>query len=161
VLSSKTYKNNGTEPLFKFLGNCLIGSFEDAKPYIPNKIRLLKNTSSGALGEKNVNPSSFWRTLAKAPAISSDADTKSAKVIYSFEIPRSEITDDFNQVALYGADTDDYTDFSAYYYLTDESGDLDLVDATEWSTTTILLIDWELSLSNKNVEVNNMQGGQT
>jgi hypothetical protein len=48
----------------------------------------------------------------------------------------------------------DITDFSAYYYLTDLSGKLEEQEISLWSATTILLIEWELSLSNKNVEVN-------
>ena len=155
ILKSTTYKNNGTALLFKFLGDCLIGSYEEAKLFIPNKILLLENTSTDVRDAKAVNACSTWQTLAKMPAIISDANTAQVKVIYSFEIPKAAISKNFNQVALYGADVTDLKEFSAYYYLTDMSGDLESEKISDWSATTILLIEWELSLSNKNVEINN------
>lgn len=159
VLKSTTYKNNGTALLFKFLGDCLIGSYEEAKQFIPNKILLLENTSTDVRDAKAVNVCSTWQTLAKMPAIISDTNTAQVKVIYSFEVPKAAISKNFNQVALYGADVNDIKEFSAYYYLTGINGDLEEQDIDLWSATTILLIEWELSLSNKNVEIAT-QGGQ-
>lgn len=159
VLSTKTYKNNGTAQLFRFLGYCLIGSYEEAKQFLPTKLLLLKNTSvDGGVtrDDKAVDVCSTWQTLAKLPSISSDSDSAGAqvKVVYSFEIPRNAISQEFNQVALYGADTTDHEieNFLAYYYLTNASGEIELERMTDWSATTILLIEWELSLSNKNVQ---------
>lgn len=155
VLKSTIYKNNGTALLFKFLGDCLIGSYEEAKQFIPNKILLLENTSTDVRDAKAVNVCSTWQPLVKMPTIISDANTAQVKVIYSFEVPKAAISKNFNQVALYGADVTDPKDFSAYYYLTNASGKLESEKISGWSATTILLIEWELSLSNKNVEVNN------
>lgn len=157
VLTSKTYKNNGTAQLFKFLGNCLIGSYEEAKKYLPSKLLLLENYSKdgNVRDAKSVNACSTWQTFAKTPAIISDDDTSQVKVIYSFEIPKAAISKEFNQVALYGAEPEDIYDFSAYYYLTNIRGELESEKISDWSATTILLIEWELSLSNKNVEINN------
>jgi hypothetical protein len=155
ILKSTTYKNNGTALLFKFLGDCLIGSYEDAKKYLPSKLMLLYNNSGimvDAVNATSVNACSTWQTLAKMPAIISEANPAQVKVIYSFEIPRAAISKAFNQVALYGADVNNIDEFSAYYYLTNVQGELVPEDASSWSATTILLIEWELSLSNKNVQ---------
>lgn len=158
VLKSETYKNNGTARLFQFLGLCLIDSYEEAKKYLPGKLLLLKNNSTGnVLDAKSVSVCSTWQTLVKTPAIISDGETSQVKVIYSFEIPRAAVTARFNQVALYGVNTNDIYDFSAYYYLTDALGQLKEESVEEWSATTILLIEWELSISNKNVSTREEQ----
>lgn len=153
VLSTKTYKNSGTTQLFRFLGYCLIDEYEEAKKLLPNKILLLNNFSEDKYAPISdyVNPRTTWQTLAKLPTIISDNNT--TKVVYSFEIPRAAIEDDFNQVALYGALVDDYKEFSAYYYLKDIYGALEDQKVAEWSATTVLLIEWELSLSNSNHSV--------
>ena len=157
ILKSKTYKNNGTAQLFKFLGYCLIGSYEEAKRYLPSKILLLDNYSkdNNVRDAKSVTACTNFKPLAKMPTIISDSAKAQVKVIYNFEIPQAEIFKNFNQVALYGSNPEDISDFSAYYYLTNIQGELESENIAEWSATTILLIDWELSLSNKNVEVNN------
>lgn len=161
VLTSTTYKNNGTAQLFNFLGRCLIGAYDEAKRYLPSKLLLLRNETANndARDAKKVHACSTWQTFAKLPAITSDADTAQVKVLYSFEVSKAAISEEFNQVALYGADVTDVTDFSAYYYLTNIDGSLKEENAANWSATTILLIEWELSLSNQNVETNT-QGGQ-
>ena len=53
VLKSKTYKNKGTVQLFRFLGYCLIGSFEEAKKLIPAKILLLHNNAAYPVDDKS------------------------------------------------------------------------------------------------------------
>lgn len=155
VLSSKTYKNRGTAQLFKFLGYCLIDSYEEAKNLLPNKIMLLQNTSPNKLAPnpRTVIPRTTWQTLAKMPAIIST--NGQVKVVYSFEIAQAAIEDNFNQVALYGALVNDPQDFSAYYFLKDARGELESQNVSEWSPSAILLIEWELSLSNQGDGVNN------
>ena len=59
---------------------------------------------------------------------------------------------------LYGAGMNssaDYLDFSAYYFLKDEFGGFDTQYPADWSATTVLLVDWELTISNKNVDLQN------
>lgn len=160
VLSSKIYKNKGTAQLFKFLGYCLIDSYEEAKKYLPNKIMLLKNISSDRRNPQSTSvvPCSDWQTLAKTPTIISENDE--VKVVYSFEIPRAAVEGEFNQVALYGALADAPTEFSAYYYLKDVYEELENQKIEDWSATTVLLIEWELNLSNKNTETNTNQREQ-
>lgn len=165
VLKSKTYKNSGTNQLFKFLGYCLIGAYEEANRLLPTKILLLRNTTAnqGPAGATptSVVPCSTWQTrdTQTTPTIISDSATSQVKVVYSFEVPRAAIESPFNQIALYGAFAEDLSsdihDFSAYYYLTDSRGDFELQNTASWSATTVLLIEWELSISNKNIETSN------
>lgn len=165
ILESKTYKNSGTAQLFKFLGYCLIGAYEEAKNFLPYQILLLYNTAQDN-GQKPaeasptaaVVQSSAWQPYAQTPTISSDSTNSQVSVIYSFEVSHASIFDKFNQVALYsvGVGENDITDFSAYYFLVDGHGDWDAInpESDSWSPTTVLLIEWELTISNKNTETN-------
>jgi hypothetical protein len=160
VLKSKTYKNHGTALLFKFLGYCLIGEYEEVKHLLPYKIRLLNNKSGsqGEISPTNVTHSSYWQPYSQTPTIVSDGNSDQVKVMYSFEVPRNIITDEFNQIALYSVDADDISDFSAYYYLVNANDKLETLNIADWSTTTVLLVEWELTISNKNTETNTMGG---
>lgn len=156
VLKTKIYKNKGTAQLFKFLGYCLIDSYEEAKRLLPNKIMLLQNISSDdpdAADPTLVMSQSLFRGLAQTPTIVSDNVAKQVRVTYSFEIPRAAIEGPFNQIALYGAGMTetDIADFSAYYFLRDAYGAFEVLDPTtdSWSATTVLLVEWELSISNR------------
>ena len=157
ILKSQTYKNSGTTQLFKFLGYCLIGHYSDVENLLPTKIALMYNSASTPTSATpgDVIPRSNFIGIAQTPIVSSTDDSAEVKVIYSFEVPRSAIFDDFNQVALYGDGVtdpkNDIGNFSAYYYLTNDTrNEFDTQDISQWSATTVLLIDWELSLSNKN-----------
>jgi hypothetical protein len=159
VLKSRTYKNNGTVELFKFLGNCLVSKFTEAEKLLPNQILLLSNKSSQPLpanAKTDIEPQSEFIGLAQTPSIVDDPDTESVKVTYNFEVPNQSIHGPFNQIALYGAGkikpTLEVKEFSAYYFLAD-NGKFDEInpESADWSATTILLIDWELSISNKNI----------
>jgi hypothetical protein len=180
VLESRTYKNQGTALLFKFLGYCLIGAFTEAENFLPNKIMLLYNNeadtssgpSSGGTTYTDVQPRSAFVAQSRTPTIISDSTSSQVKVLYSFEVPRAAILAaqkeetnadkvyKFNQVALYseGVSDDDIHEFSAYYYLVNGRNEWENVDPRDWPTSTVLLIEWELTLSNKNVETNTMGG---
>lgn len=157
VLESRTYKNKGTAQLFRFLGYCLAGAYDEVEHLLPNQIALLYNNSTTPATAKETEATAVTtlKGYAQTPSITSEA--AEVKVTYSFEIPKSSINGDFNQVALYGAGkTYPDKEFSAYYYLTDSSGTKFVPqEIGTWSATTVLLIDWELSLSNKNTEAAN------
>lgn len=160
VLSSKTYKNKGTVQLFRFLSYCLTDSFEEAKSLLPNKILLLYNDGEhpDTANPKNIAVRTNWQPYTHAPTIKHDNENEQVSVIYSFEINKAAITGKFNQIALYGAGMNletDYQDFSAYYYLKDEFGNFEPQEVSLWSATTVLLIEWELTLSNKNIGTRN------
>ena len=161
VLKSQTYKNNGTANLFKFLGHCLIGHYSDVKDLLPTKVALLFNTASTPADAHltNVEKRSGFTGWAQTPSIISTTDPAEVKVTYSFEVGRSTIYGDFNQVALYGDGCSDPVNdigkCSAYYYLTDNtSNNFETEAVDQWSDTTVLLIDWELRLSNTESENN-------
>ncbi len=160
VLKSQTYKNKGTARLFKFLGHCLAGAYGEAQGYLPTQIVLLYNGAGSGLTstatEDNVTQRSSWISYAQTPTIISDDTLEQVRVVYSFEVTKAAVTGEFNQVALYGVNASDITEFSAYYYLTDPEnpGNFFLQSINDWSASTVLLIDWELIISNKNVENN-------
>lgn len=158
ILKSRTYKNNGTVELFNFLGNCLINNFTEAEKLLPNQILLLHNGKSPTHAyAKSVEPQSEFIGLAQTPSIVDDPKTESVKVTYNFEVATQLIEGEFNQIALYGAGKTNPTlekaEFSAYYFLTDDDGAFMSMGPKKdgWSATTVLLIDWELSISNKNI----------
>ena len=160
VLKSKTYKNKGTAQLFRFLGYCLMGAFEEAKKLVPVKILLLQNNSSypDADKPKEAEVRTDWQYYTQTPTLISDSSHERVSITYNFEIPRAAIYGPFNQIALYGAGMNssaDYLDFSAYYFLKDEFGAFDTQNPASWSATTVLLIDWELTISNNNVDLQN------
>jgi hypothetical protein len=157
VLKSKVYKNKGTSNLFEFLGYCLIDAYEDVKKLLPSKIRLLYNNGEHPefADPKAVVARTLPQERAQTPTVVVDSNNAQVKVTYSFEVSKAAIAGNFNQIALYGAGIDDFKEFSAYYFLTDARGDFEIQDIRNWSATTVLLIDWELTLSNKNVETRN------
>jgi hypothetical protein len=168
VLETRTYKNRGTSKLFEFLGYCLMDEFETVKGLLPTKIRLLYNTEVASSDTYSADPTSVAIRTApqeriQAPTFINDSAKAQVKVIYNFEVPKEAIFGEgeqitqrqFNQIALYGAKIEDPTEFSAFYFLVNEKGDSISYDAKDWSATTVLLIDWELILSNKNIETQN------
>jgi hypothetical protein len=159
VLKSQTYKNNGAANLFKFLGHCLIGHYEDVKSLLPTKIALLKNGSDSpnSADFTKVTRCSSMSSWAQTPSIISTSDPAEVRVIYSFELGKDKISGDFNQVALYGAGlTDPVADIgscSAYYYLANSARNAFATEEIgDWSDTTVLVIDWELHFSNTESE---------
>ena len=155
ILGSQTYKNNGTANLFKFLGYCLMGNASDVEHLLPTKIALLYNHSPRILNANpnNVELRSGFIGLAHPPSIVSSSSTNEVKVTYSFEARRDTISGNFNQVALYGDGcahpVEDMPNCAAYYYLADSSqNEFEAEDVALWSSTTVLLVDWELSFSN-------------
>ena len=166
TLKARTYKNKGRAPLFKFLGYCLMGSYEEVKQLLPTQIMLLYNTESQGVLKANptsVEKRSSLRGLAQTPVIENDSIAERVTVTYSFEVPRASIYGGaFNQIALYGAGMTelDFKDFSAYFYLVDDFNEFEShdPDIDDWSATTVLLVDWELSLSNKDSSVNSTEG---
>lgn len=160
VLMSRTYKNSGTAELFNFLGHCLRGDYEAADDLLPTQVMLLYNkdyATTGTMSDK-VERASKPVGYSQVPS-KTDIDGV-VKVTYNFEIPKTMIFEDFNQIALYSKNknlnntnnTTDVPSFSAYYFLTGPTGEPEIQDISEWSATSVLLIDWELSISNQNTE---------
>ena len=164
VLESRTYKNSGTTQLFKFLGYCLADDYASAKDLLPSKIMLLENQAEfpSSDNKTNVKQRSSYQGLSQQPTVITSEENQ-VRVIYSFEVPKNAITGEFNQVALYNVKANTLEDnidsgiksFSAYYFLTNGNGSFSPQSTIDWMPSTVLLVEWELIISNKNEDTNN------
>jgi hypothetical protein len=153
VLDTHEFKNAGTGTLFSFFAYCLMGEFDEASLYCPTKIRLLRinKGDSGYDDDFSADPASGLVYLRTKPEriITSGVDGETVKL--SFMIPRTMIDRvDFNRIALYPhfAGDEEYYSYSAYCDLSGED-DLGAEIYTAWTLSSVLLIDWELTIANK------------
>jgi hypothetical protein len=161
ILKTKEIHNSGTSQLFSFFAYCLAGEFEEAALFRPTKVRLLHAVIDELTGEEiELVPASGMVYLRSKPERILNKDIDGETVKLSFMIPRSMIENiDFNRIALYPqyAESADYGLYSAYCNLVG-TDDLGINVYTDWSLSSVLLIDWELTISNKIIKVNN-EGG--
>ncbi len=136
---TKTH-NRGGKPLFDFLAYCLAGDFTLAKLEIPTKILLLyvddENNISRAGEIKFITISE----IEKVPSIDNEGVVK-----YSCIIPQEYFSGtDFNAIGLYteSARLEDIADYAAL-------GILDEDDIKSVSLSSVLVLDWELHISNE------------
>lgn len=170
-LSTKTYRNTGALPLFRFLANCLAGNFPAAYQSRPYKVKLLKVTAEDA---NNVQlPEDLRKTtgvdrecsdfipMTTAPEIIIQETDKgqSCKVMFSFMFPYSRIRySGANMIAIYGPGVTDPTEYSAFYLLRRVGYTADNEETLEWDpiildfeddeTNKIFAIEWTMTLSN-------------
>jgi hypothetical protein len=157
LISSRKIKNSGTDFLFDFFAYSLMGEFDKAKLYRPTKILLQKiyYDTDGAVEE--CAPASGFIYLRTKPQIVYKDETESRTVKLSFVVPRTAISNtEFNRVCLF-ADCmtyDEQNSYSAFCNL-DTSSDLmgGTTNISSWSLSTVLMIDWELTISNKITQV--------
>ncbi len=164
TLQSQEIDNSGTSNLFTFLAYCLMGEFEEASLYLPTKVRLLKANIDAISGEElDVEPSSGYVFLRSPPERIYKPEIDGETVKLSFMIPRTMIESiGFNRIALYpqfATDTQ-YYEYSAYCDLSGVE-DLGIGSYTAWTLSSVLLIDWELTISNKIMKVKDTSGGNT
>lgn len=152
--------NNGNLPLFNFLTECLTGNFETAKLARPTKIMILKQTKFPDEGVEKLTYerlSSFIYLLASPERRYSSETTSISKVCFSFIIPRDLLESiDFENddkdvtymLGLYPANAtlSDITEYSAICEF-----DLSRVNASTIGVSSVLVVDWELSISDKAV----------
>lgn len=153
VLASEELSNSGTATLFSFFSYCLMGAFEEAALFCPAKIRLLiANENSDLVGaDADVEPASGLIYVSTRPERVINPEIDGGTVKFSFMIPRTMIDDvGFNRIALYPqyANDSNLYDYIAYCDISGED-DLDASIYTAWSLSSVLLIDWELTVSNK------------
>lgn len=131
--------NEGGNPLFSFLTDCLLGDFELAKLDRPTKIMLLlKNTTENET--TYTSASGFVYLIGKPEKISK---TASSGVRYSFVVPRDMIESaQYDSIGLYTNSTSE-SDCNNYAAVCD----LDITD--DISSSAALVIDWELNISNR------------
>lgn len=135
--------NTGGNSLFNFLTDCLVGDFDIAKLNQPKKIMLLRKV----VDEVNIisyeDISGFIGYISKPEKISSD---KGSTVRYSFIVSKAmvenveDITDKIG-IGLYSESTTDPENFAAYCEMP--------FNKNEISNSAILVIDWDLNISNK------------
>lgn len=139
--------NEGGNPLFDFLADCLTGDFSIARYSKPNKVKLVRRkrayTDAGDAYFKYESESDFYYLISKPEKV---YDGTKSVVRYSFMIPRDIIGNrQFEGLGLgLYADTiknvdADLAKFSAY---------CDLNLTTNSIIDSALVVDWELTFSN-------------
>ena len=141
----KQVYNAGNNPLFNFLSDCLLGDFDLARINIPTKIMLLKVDDKKEHFEKATS-ASFIYLLTKAEKVYSP---NAGIVRYSFMISQDTLLENpFNAIGLYtdAATEEDLDNYAAYC----------LVDSSELrvASSSMLIVDWELIIANKDTKVN-------
>ena len=132
--------NEGRVPLFNFLADCLAGDFDVAKADRPTKIMLLNENEEAGTRER-AGSSSFIYLLTKPERVYSATE---GIVRYSFLIPpEALIGAECNAIGLYNATASeaDLDDYAAHCVI-------DLANKS-FSLSSVLLIDWELHISNR------------
>ena len=136
-----TIQNHGTAKLFEFLSDCLVGNFREAAEKCPTKIMLLNETTDDSDNKIYQAMSDFIVKLTNPVKI--DNLTDGITVRFSFAIPEAfNIT--FSHIGLYLNNTDIYevSDFAAICSYNSKDSGFSSNDA-------VLIIDWDLTLSNQ------------
>jgi hypothetical protein len=137
--------NAGGNSLFNFLADCLVGDFSIATLNRPTKIRLLNHSTTIDLAtnktvETYTPVSDFLYLYTKPEKV---YDISKGIVRYSFAISRDTLeSGDFNSIGLYndsatGSDTENFAAFCEIE-----------IPRTEILASSLLVVDWELIISN-------------
>ena len=132
--------NAGGRALFTYLASCLAGDFDTVNVNRPTKIMLLNCDEQGSIVSKATN-TSFITLLTKPELVYS---AKEGIVRYSFVVPQDLlIGTTFNAIGLYpsSATEADIEDYAACCAIT--------IDRNNMSLSSVLVVDWELHISNK------------
>jgi hypothetical protein len=131
--------NEGGKALFNYLADCLIGDFDIASVSRPTKIMLLNISADNVISK--ASNSSFIYILSKPEKVYDEVE---GIVRYSFIIPQDILAGtSFNAIGLYTATATeaDLADFAACCEVT--------IDRSTISLSSVLVIDWELHISNR------------
>ena len=134
--------NRGSNSLFNFLSDCLIGDFDTARLDRPTKIMLLQEEHNEETGEilSIVPVSGFIYRITTPEKVYNDY---AGAVRYSFIINRDMLESlDFNCIGLY-SDSKLVTDYNEYAALCSIN-----VEKERATAASALLVDWELQISN-------------
>ena len=139
------FNNAGKYSLFNFFSDCLLGDFDIAKNNRPTKIMLLNKEVSKA-GEISYESKSGYIYLYNKPVKSYSA--QKGIVQYSFHIYRDFLEGTtFNSIGLY-PDSAGYSDVENFAAVVDN-----VKPEHDISKLAVLVVDWELTISNKNEEI--------
>lgn len=137
--------NAGGNSLFNFLADCLVGDFSIAALNRPTKIRLLnysetKDTATGKKIENYTPVSDFLYLYTKPEKV---YNISKGIVRYSFVISRDILeSSDFNSIGLYNDSATELEteNFAAFCEIN--------IPRTEILASSLLVVDWELIISN-------------
>ena len=132
--------NAGGKALFEYLAACLAGDFDTAKLNRPTKIMLLSHDSDNKIIKAKDTP---FIHIITAPKIAYSSEIEGV-VEYSFTISQDIFSGTaFDAVGLYTntATEQDVENYAAYCPIASE-------DLTDISLSSVLLLDWELHISN-------------
>lgn len=131
---AKVY-NQGRNPLFDFLADCLVGDFSKADASMPDKIRLVYVN-----GDESSAASGFIHSMAAPEKITRNNESCAR---YSFLITPDNIERSFNRICLYtrSAKYDQLDDCAAFC-------DIDQIDGSGRAAGASIIVDWELIISN-------------
>lgn len=164
VVSEKVYKNSGMLPLFTFIGNCLIGNFNSAGRSRPFKIMLLEASGSASVPpntETTYEDKSNFIEVAMAPELiitNTSIANSSCQVKFSFIFPVARVfASGANVIALYGLNTSEITEFSAYHRLTkpDPNNPEEVIwdpielQPEDYEENKVFAVEWTMTISNK------------
>ena len=172
IISKKTYHNNGSKALFKFLVTCIRGDYATANSMRPFYIKLFRvkdgtpkqireylnnegwessNTSNTTFDASKIVLASSEVSYNKTATIGDDESS----VTLHFRIPYAYIFQtEIHMACLYGKNSHNDLNWSAYYLLTDAGTTTENLEEN-WTALNIspaknynLLIDWTMSISN-------------
>lgn len=161
IIKQATIHNTGRIPLFSFFANCLAANWNAASAKFPSRIVIF----SAETNETEFDSSKWSKTTAitpdvgimqaNVPEIISDPKTDSCAVKYHFRIPTSLIGSsnaaEIGKIGLYSKNVT-LADPLAYIFIDSETKTL-VANASN-NPNVVILLDWELTISNKVVTNN-------
>lgn len=156
ILKQAIIHNAGRIPLFKFFASCLAANWDMASSTFPSRIVVF----SAENGETTFDPTK-WKAQtaitpdsgimqATVPEIISDPENDSCAVRYHFRIPTSligaENASTMGKIGLYSKNVT-LADPLAYIFI--DSKTKALIANAANNPNIVILLDWELTISNK------------
>lgn len=134
-------KNSGGDALYNFFYSCFLGDFESAAKHRPCKIMLLKTDGNTPPNQIEAASSFIYQTSVPVPTTNTTGGL-GFKLRYSFLIPREYVDITFNAIGLYpnAASEADLMNYSAFCTL-------NFSNTATTSASSVLVIDWDLSIS--------------
>lgn len=134
-----TICNSGTNALFRFFADCLLGDFTIASSYRPTKVMLLNQKEKDGVAGYDYTSASGFVYMLKQPVKTENSD--SVAVTFSFNIPREYLeSQTFNCIGLYADNETNPQNVSAYFNY--DTSKLTL------SASSVLVVDWKLEIFN-------------
>lgn len=166
TISNKTYNNNGNTNLFRFLGDCLAGTFSEENR--PIKIALFNKKNTGIPEEADdFSTWVFTKSILASPLTIVYSNTPKPKIegntvsiTYDFKIPYTYLTGSVYKVAIYSARNEVNTEVPSSNNIWNWSAAFGFLneDGTDWEPIIIsnsnkqyytLLISWTMSIRNQ------------